>query len=111
MGNVNISGGVHANTANVNDTTNASFTLVAAVANRKTKLHKLVLSLAAADTITVKSGSTTLLGPLYLGANSGMVYDLFPFHFLGGTNEALTIEKGAAATDVTAQAFYTQDFA
>ena len=103
------SGSVVTSTVNTNDTGNATFDVVPAVAGKRIRLHKFLVSLASADTITVKFGSTTILGPIYCGANGGFVYDCFPQRFRSAEGEALTITKGSAGTDVTAQAFYTQD--
>lgn len=86
---------------NVNDASNASFNTLAAVPGYRHEILELGISIETADDITVKAGSTVLLGPLYLGDRSGIINDYKDVDFIGGVGEAITVEKGNASTAVT----------
>ena len=110
MSNIPTAGARTVSRANVNDNSNTTFTAVAGAANRYTRLHRLVLSCSTADNLTVKFGTTAVLGPVYMGANSILILD-FESYVLGPTavNEDIKITKGTNTTPVTVFAQYTQE--
>jgi hypothetical protein len=110
MANLESAGAVVTSYANVNDGDNATFTVVAGAASKYTRLHRLVLSSAGADNLTVKFGVTTILGPIYVGANSNFIIDFHPLRIVSAVNAALTVTKGTSTTDVTAFVQYTQEY-
>ncbi len=86
---------------NQNDSTNASFDALAAAAGVAHDILELGISVKTADDITVKCGSTVIIGALHFGDNSGVVQDFSKTDFSCDVNEALVITKGIATTDVT----------
>lgn len=106
---VELSGSRVTSFANVNDTSNATFDVVAAVTGKIVRLHDLLISVETADTVTVKCGSNTKIGPIYLGATSGLSKMFYPLRIKCAASEALKITKGTASTKVTALAAYTQE--
>lgn len=109
MPDIEISGSVDTSRTNVNNSADATFTVLAAQANQITRIHRLLISANVADTITLKFGGTTVMGPLNIGANGNMILDLYPLRLKTGTNEAIEITKGNASTNVTAFMQYTQE--
>jgi hypothetical protein len=96
--------------ANINNTTTTNITVVSAQTNKQIRLYGLLLSTATADTLTVKCGSRNQLGPIYLGATSGVSFmPFYPIRVQCNSNEALIISKGIATTPVSITAVYSQD--
>lgn len=97
-------------TFNVNDTSNATFEVLAAVTGRRHVIRQILISVGSDDTITVKRGSTTIAGPIYLAANSGISPLIqYPLVLKTGQAEALNITKGSSSTEVTAFGFHEED--
>lgn len=96
---------------NANDTSNASFAGVSAVTGYKISSDDIVINVGTdgPDTVTVKCGSTTKLGPYYLAANSGV--HLFKTNgepvVKCAVSEALNFVKGVAGSDVTVSGDYS----
>ena len=102
----------YAATFNANNTADATFEGVAATSGYKNTFDQIIINVGddGPDTVTVKCGSTTKLGPYYLGANSGLVltksYELPDPLVQCAANEALNFTKGVAGTKVTVSGQY-----
>lgn len=92
--------------ANVNDTSNATFEVIAADANRRWEVASLIVSADTAGNFTVKSGTNTLIGPVYVAANSVTTFDFPSGTIKLNKGEALNITKGTAGHSYTAYAQY-----
>ena len=103
-----ISGFLDTKVVSGTDSSNASVTLVSADSAKKYRVYAVYVSSAGADEIELRSGSTVLLG-MHLGANSGVVHNLHPFSRVGALNEALTLNKGTASTDVHYTIWYEEE--
>ncbi|MGE0200349.1 MAG: hypothetical protein AB7P76_05205 [Candidatus Melainabacteria bacterium] len=87
-------------------------TLVSAVSKHTVSVYQIFASVSTADTLTFKCGSTTKLGPVYLGATAGFVHsfrqpDRLPV-MRCAAGEAFTVDKGVAATPLTVWLEYEQ---
>lgn len=94
---------------NVNDTSNATFTAIAAVSSKALRVQKFGVSIETADTITIKNDTTTIWGPLYLGATANGFLDIDPNLLKTSPGNALKITKGTASTKVTVYGIYNED--
>jgi len=92
---------------NINDSSNASITAIAADSARHLEVRKLFISINTTDTITIYWGSRLVWGPFYLTAGSGLAVDFDDYTFRGFMGEALIIEKGSATTPITVCGLYT----
>lgn len=101
---------------NANDTSNATFTGVAAVTAKYINIDRLEINVGTdgPDTITLKCGDNTKLGPYYFAANSGLAIITLAFSrqplVRCGAGEAFTVTKGTAATDVTVSGNYFLEY-
>lgn len=93
---------------NVNNTADASVEIIAAETDRRWEIGSLVVSTADAGTYTLQSGSTTIIGPVYIAANDTHIYALNDTIVLT-KGEALNLSK-TAAHDYTVFVQY-RDFA
>jgi hypothetical protein len=110
MPNIETAGAVVTSRANVNDNSNATFTVISGAANQYVRLHRLIVTCSTADNITLKFGDTTIVGPIYMGANSVLIIDFHPLRLVTAVNENVTLTKGSSTTPVTAFAQYTQEY-
>lgn len=94
-----ISGDVDALKVCGNDAASTSVTALAADADEYYRLFGFYLASDSADEVSIKIGSTTLIGA-FLAANGGIVHNLYPLYLQNGTdNEAVTIAK-TGSTDL-----------
>ena len=67
---------------------------------KKAVITDMVISTNAVNTVTLKHGSTTFLGPLYFAANGGLSSNL-KTPVKGAADETITITTTAGNTSVT----------
>lgn len=85
--------------ATVSTTGSGDKTIVAAVAGKIIRVHRLVVTVASATDLTAKSGSTALSGVLQLGDKGNIVFsqeDGLPW-FETALGEAFVINTSAAS--------------
>lgn len=80
--------------ANVNDTSNTDVTIIPAATGRRWEVTSIIVSTGDAGTFTLKSGSTAILGPMYMAANTTLPLDLEDVLRCNAANEALVLTKG-----------------
>lgn len=86
--------------ANVNDTSNATATVIAGATGRRWEIGTLVVSGLDAGNFSLLSGSNTLIGPIYIPANTTITFDLADC-LRCNPDEAFVLSKGTAAHDYT----------
>lgn len=92
--------------ANVNDASNATFEVIPANATRRWEIATLLVSTNTAGNFTVKSGTNTLIGPVYVAANTVTIIDPPSGTIKLNKGEALNITKGTAGHGYTVYAQY-----
>lgn len=92
--------GSYNSTANVNNSADATFAVIAADANRRWEIATLVVSGLDAGNFILKSGTTNVIGPIYIPANTTITFNL---------NDTIKLAKGEAfnLTKSTAGHTYT----
>jgi hypothetical protein len=93
-------------TANVNNAADATFTVIPAESGRQWEVATIIVSSPDAGTFTLNSGSTALIGPIYIAANTTIVIEPSSRILLNASNEALTLTKGTSGHDYTVFAQY-----
>lgn len=93
----------------VEDSSNATVTLISAVAGRTITLYKFILSASTADTVYFKCGSSQKTGRVYLGANSGLDSNIYPLYIRCASGEALSMVKGSAGTPIGISLWFNQE--
>lgn len=93
----------------VEDSSNASITLIPAVTGQTVFLYKFTLSTSSADNFYLKCGTTQKNGRIYLGANSGLDSTIYPLYIRCGSGEALSLVKGSASTPVGISLWFNQE--
>ena len=88
-------------TFNVNDTSNATVTVLTNNSAQDLFIRKIGFSILTADNITFVNNGTTVWGPIYTGATGGFTEDLdrYPWKLLPG--KSLTVTKQTAGTNMT----------
>jgi hypothetical protein len=79
--------------ANANDTSNATLTVIAGATGRRWEIGTLVVSGLDAGNFSLLSGSNVLIGPIYIPANTTIVFDLADCLRLN-RGEAFVLSKG-----------------
>lgn len=100
-----LSGDKKTNVSCGTDDSGTSVAIASAVAGSKYQLYAWYVSSDSVDEISVKSGSTTLIG-IHAAANGGLSENMYPMYVAGADNEALTIAK-LANTDLIYCLWYT----
>lgn len=90
------------------DTSNATATIVAAATGFTNNLFKLSFVINAADTVTLKCGST-VKGTWEFTTAGGLDQTIYPLVVSCLPSEALTLTKGTAGNHIYWQAWYTQE--
>jgi hypothetical protein len=97
--------------AKIDAATNGDNSIIAAVAAKKHRIHRLVLTVATTTTITFKDGSTALTGAVTLAAGTPLILDAteseWPLFSLSA-NSAFVINLGGAV-QCSGRAYYTTD--
>lgn len=104
----NLSGSKTTSYSYIEDSSNASVTLVSAVTGQYVSIYKYVLSTSGADNFYLKCGSTQKTAKIYLGDNSGLDTTYYPLYIRCGSGEALTLTKGTASTPIGISLWFTQ---
>lgn len=86
--------------ANVNDTSNATVTIIAGASGRRWEIPYIVVSTVDAGTFSLLSGSTTLIGPIYVAANTTIIFELADV-LRCAPGEAFVLSKSTAVHDIT----------
>jgi len=98
--------------ASIDTATAATLEVIAAVSGKTIRVYKIIAFCNAANTLTLKSGSTNLMGVLSLGANTGFVLEdpsddgQYPFTCASGAAFNLVI---GSSQQVSGRVWYTQD--
>lgn len=87
------------------DLTNASADIVAAASGKTLSLFRLNFIIDAADTVTLKCGST-VKGTWEFTAAGGLDQNIYPLYIQCAVGESLNLNKGTAANDIYWQAWY-----
>lgn len=103
-----LKGDVTSSVACGNDASSTSITVAAATSNRPYRVYGVYLAADVADEVTVGMGSGKQFG-IFLGDNSGIVHNLYPFYIEGDDNTAISITK-SASTDLHYCVFYTLEW-
>ena len=91
---------------NKNDTANATVELIAAEAGKKHIITRVIISVGDKGEYSLRSGTTTILGPYYLPEDGGFDYE--PQKIIKTNDgEALNLFKNTAGNKVTVSGEYT----
>ncbi len=91
----------------VDDSTNATVSLVTGVTGRYIVLEKYTLSLSTADNVYLECATTAITSKKYLAANSGLSEDLYPYYIVCPSGDSLQLVKGTSTTPVGVDVWYT----
>lgn len=82
-------------------------TLVALVASKKIKVHRLFLVVSTATNLTFKDGSTSLTGAMAMSANGGFTLDMQGDPWFTTTAGAAFILNQSGSAQISGRIYYT----
>lgn len=94
------------------DTGSTTCTVISNSSTQSISIAQMILSVSTGDNLTLKCGSTTMIGPLYLGATSGLTQDFKlqnrAYSEVCAPGNNVTVTKGTASTPLTVWMDYDQ---
>lgn len=93
--------------AKIDCSANGDNTLIALVASKKIKVHRLFLVVSAATNITFKDGTTALTGAMAMSANGGFTLDMQGDPWFTGTAGTDFILNQSGSAQISGRVYYT----
>jgi hypothetical protein len=105
----NIRASIPTLTAEVNDTSNATVTVLSAVTGTQYTVWGWVISAATADSVYMSCGTTQISPLFYVAANSNLVDQFYPNYIQCPVSAAVTFTKTTSADHYSFFVFYSSD--